>query len=131
LTPGQKDRVFQDRERFVWSSVPSEITQRALPRNRTSAPLRPSLEMPLNDLRTPMEAIEHAMKSWNGAELFYREWLPQRRADKALLLFHRGHEHSGRWQKTVESLGLEDVAVFAWDARGHVQSPGTRGGAQN
>ena len=60
------------------------------------------------------------MTSWDGAELFYRAWLPNdKKVEKALLLFHRGHEHSGRWQGTVDSLSLEDVAVFAWDARGH------------
>src|SRR5262249_28186283 len=55
--------------------------------------------------------------------------LPERPATKALLLFHRGHEHSGRWQETVAALGLEDVAVFAWDQRGHGRSPGERGSA--
>ena len=48
-----------------------------------------------------------------------------------MILFHRGHEHSGRWQETVELLALEDVAVFAWDARGHGRSPGERGSAEN
>jgi alpha-beta hydrolase superfamily lysophospholipase/SAM-dependent methyltransferase len=78
-----------------------------------------------------MEATEHAMTSWDGAELFYRSWIPAKAIDKALLLFHRGHEHSGRWQETIESLGLDDVAVFAWDARGHGRSPGERGAARN
>ncbi|MGH8093075.1 MAG: bifunctional alpha/beta hydrolase/class I SAM-dependent methyltransferase [Chthoniobacterales bacterium] len=78
-----------------------------------------------------MEEREDTMSSWDGAELFYRAWLPVgKKAEKALLLFHRGHEHSGRWQETVESLGLEDVAVFAWDARGHGRSPGERGAAR-
>ncbi|PYJ23206.1 MAG: hypothetical protein DME99_03595, partial [Verrucomicrobia bacterium] len=78
-----------------------------------------------------MEATEHAMTSWDGAELFYRAWIPRENTDKAILLFHRGHEHSGRWQQTVDLLGLEDIAVFAWDARGHGQSPGERGAANN
>src|SRR6266496_3780007 len=78
-----------------------------------------------------MEAIEQAMKSWDGAELFYRGWIPHEATDKALLLFHRGHEHSGRWQETVDLLALKDIAVFAWDARGHGRSPGERGAANN
>ncbi len=78
-----------------------------------------------------MEATEHAMTSWDGAELFYRAWIPREATDKAILLFHRGHEHSRRWQQTVESLGLQDIAVFAWDARGHGRSPGERGAANN
>src|SRR6058998_919386 len=78
-----------------------------------------------------MEAIEQAMKSWDGAELFYRGWIPHEATDKAILLFHRGHEHSGRWQETVDLLALTDIAVFAWDARGHGRSPGERGAANN
>lgn len=78
-----------------------------------------------------MNPTEHTFKSWDGIELFYRAWLPKKPARKALLLFHRGHEHSGRWQETVEGLALEDVAVFAWDARGHGRSPGERGSAEN
>ena len=67
--------------------------------------------------------------SFDGKELFYRAWLPQQRATRAIVLFHRGHEHSGRWQEFVEQLGMADVAVFAWDARGHGRSPGERGWA--
>src|ERR1700730_13226841 len=67
----------------------------------------------------------------DGTELFYRAWLPEKPTTKALLLFHRGHEHSGRWQETVIALGLEAVTVFAWDQRGHGRSPGERGSAPN
>jgi alpha-beta hydrolase superfamily lysophospholipase/SAM-dependent methyltransferase len=69
--------------------------------------------------------------SWDGAQLFYRSWVPERPTTKALLLFHRGHEHSGRWSEFVEMLGLDDVAVFAWDARGHGRSDGERGAAES
>ena len=78
-----------------------------------------------------MISTEHTMQSFDGTELFYRSWIPEKPTDKALLLFHRGHEHSGRWQEVVELLALDDVAVFAWDARGHGRSPGPRGGAEN
>ena len=74
---------------------------------------------------------EQTMRLPDSSELFYRAWIPERATDKALLLFHRGHEHSGRWQETVEALGLDDVAVFAWDQRGHGRSPGERGSAAN
>ncbi len=78
-----------------------------------------------------MKATEQTFKTWDGTELFYRAWLPLQPAGKALLLFHRGHEHSARWQETVEALALDGVAVFAWDARGHGRSPGERGAAEN
>jgi alpha-beta hydrolase superfamily lysophospholipase/SAM-dependent methyltransferase len=78
-----------------------------------------------------MQATEHTMKTWDGVGLFYREWQSPKATNKALLLFHRGHEHSARWQETVDRLALEDVSVFAWDARGHGRSPGERGSAEN
>ena len=79
-----------------------------------------------------MKVTEHSFTSWDGASLFYRAWLPAGPATRAVLLFHRGHEHSGRWQQTVEALALDDhTAVFAWDARGHGRSPGERGAAEN
>jgi alpha-beta hydrolase superfamily lysophospholipase len=77
------------------------------------------------------QATEHVMTTGDGGELFYRVWQPAVPTNKALLLFHRGHEHSGRFQDFVEELGLEDVAVIAWDARGHGKSPGERGYADN
>src|SRR2546423_2936217 len=78
-----------------------------------------------------MQAVEQTMSSWDGAQLFYRAWMPEAPAQKALLLFHRGHEHSGRWSEFVELLGLDDVTIVAWDARGHGRSDGERGAADN
>src|ERR1041385_8381621 len=78
-----------------------------------------------------MERVERTFASWDGAELFFRAWIPNDSTNKALLLFHRGHEHSGRWQETVDSLGFDGVAIFAWDARGHGRSPGERGAAKS
>src|SRR5687768_6467851 len=61
--------------------------------------------------------VELTFRSWDGANLFYRAWLPRRPATRAVVLLHRGHEHSGRLIDAVESLGLhhDDTAVFAWD----------------
>ena len=70
---------------------------------------------------------EHTLKLPDGTEMFYRAWLPETPTEKALVIFHRGHEHSGRVQDIVEALNLPDVAVFAWDARGHGKTPGERG----
>jgi alpha-beta hydrolase superfamily lysophospholipase len=79
--------------------------------------------------QTVLSPGEHTLTLRDGTELFYRAWLPEQPTTKALLLFHRGHEHSGRWRETVAALGLEDVAVFAWDQRGHGRSAGERGSA--
>ncbi|MFO0809802.1 MAG: bifunctional alpha/beta hydrolase/class I SAM-dependent methyltransferase [Gemmataceae bacterium] len=75
--------------------------------------------------------LEKTLRLRDGADLFYRAWLPAKPANKAMLLFHRGHEHSGRWQETVEALNLPDWAIFAWDQRGHGRSSGDRGDAPN
>lgn len=83
----------------------------------------------LTEAPAAVRQSERQLTLRDGAELFYRAWLPQTPTTKALLLFHRGHEHSGRWQETVAALGLDDVAVFAWDQRGHGRSSGERGSA--
>ncbi len=64
----------------------------------------------------------------DGTSLFYR-YRPAAdgSADKAIVLFHRGHEHSGRMMFVADELGFDDFAYFAWDARGHGHSPGERG----
>lgn len=64
----------------------------------------------------------------DGTELFYRHWPADGgKPDKIIILFHRGHEHSGRLQHIVDELALPDVPMYAWDARGHGHSPGDRG----
>jgi alpha-beta hydrolase superfamily lysophospholipase len=69
----------------------------------------------------------HSMTLADGTELVYRAWIPPAPTRKALVIFHRGHEHSGRLEDVVRELCLDDVAVFAWDARGHGRSSGPRG----
>jgi alpha-beta hydrolase superfamily lysophospholipase len=73
--------------------------------------------------------------SHDGVKLAYRVWQPSSKAPtRGVLLFHRGHEHGGRWEQTVADLqagGLGDTAFFAWDQRGHGQSPGERGDAKS
>ncbi len=74
---------------------------------------------------------ESTMTSWDGAELFYRAWLPRKPFSNAVVLFHGGHEHSGRFQDLVDRLALSDFGIFAWDARGHGHTPGVRGDANH
>lgn len=63
----------------------------------------------------------------DGTRLFYRSWAPVRPCNKALIFLHRGHEHSGRIGQQVREFGLGDFRAFAWDMRGHGNSPGSRG----
>ncbi len=73
-------------------------------------------------------AQERRFTTHDGTVLFYRYW-PAKvpKADQAIVLFHRGHEHSGRLQHIVDELGLDELPMYAWDARGHGRSPGERG----
>lgn len=64
----------------------------------------------------------------NGLSLHYKTWNVQG-ATRALILLHRGHEHADRWDTVVPSLAMPDTAIYAWEARGHGQSPGRRGHA--
>ena len=74
-----------------------------------------------------VESNEYSMTLDDGLRLFYRAWIPAEPTRKAMIIFHRGHEHSGRLEDVVRSLGLTGIAVFAWDARGHGRSGGPRG----
>ncbi|MHA7847988.1 bifunctional alpha/beta hydrolase/class I SAM-dependent methyltransferase [Serratia sp. D1N4] len=76
--------------------------------------------------RTP---DEKSFLTSDHTELFYRHWpaLENGAQPKVIVLFHRGHEHSGRLQHIVDELAMPDTAFYAWDARGHGRSPGQRG----
>ena len=80
------------------------------------------------DVFTQRTVEECTFRASDETELFYRHWpVVAGRPRGAVVLLHRGHEHSGRMAFLVEELGLADFAFFAWDARGHGRSPGARG----
>jgi alpha-beta hydrolase superfamily lysophospholipase len=79
----------------------------------------------------PLRESQHTMMTWDGVELFYRAWRPPHSTERAIILFHRGHEHSGRWHDVVKKLDLSGFSYFAWDARGHGRSSGERGYAED
>lgn len=76
--------------------------------------------------RTPEE---RQFRTHDGVDLFYRHWPAQGSGEKrkAIVLFHRGHEHGARMAHLVDELDLPGFDCFAWDARGHGRSPGQRG----
>lgn len=69
--------------------------------------------------------------SHDGAMLHYRHWPAAQPSGRALVLFHRGHEHGGRLQHVVDELDMPGLDIFAWDARGHGLNEGPRGYAPN
>ncbi len=56
------------------------------------------------------EQQAHTFSTHDGVELFYRHWPATSPADgeprQAIVLFHRGHEHSGRIAHLVDELNL-------------------------
>ena len=77
-------------------------------------------------VESPVRApAERSFRTRDGVDLFYRHWPGT--GPRAVLLIHRGHEHSGRLAHLVEELDLPEVSFFAWDARAH----GRSGGAQD
>ncbi|ECG8259787.1 alpha/beta fold hydrolase [Salmonella bongori] len=80
----------------------------------------------MHHTRTPDERY---FLTGDNTELFYRYWPPLSvsATPKVIVLFHRGHEHSGRLQHIVDELAMPEAIFYAWDARGHGHSPGQRG----
>jgi len=76
---------------------------------------------------------ENFFDTFDGTKLFYRAWSPANSSGerRAVVMFHRGHEHSGRLSHLVTELELHDFTFFAWDQRGHGRSPGVRGYAES
>ena len=91
-------------------------------------------------MSSPRSCQERHFDSHDGVALFYRHWptgaaiadgasgraMP-RPTSRAIVLVHRGHEHSGRMAHLADELDLPDFDIFAYDMRGHGRSPGTRG----
>ncbi len=82
----------------------------------------------MNHITTQRLCEERHFTTHDDQTLFYRHWPATTNKPKgAIVLFHRGHEHSGRMAHIVDELNMPEYAVFAWDARGHGRSPGERG----
>jgi alpha-beta hydrolase superfamily lysophospholipase/SAM-dependent methyltransferase len=78
-------------------------------------------------MTTARPVSEHHFETHDGVSLFYRHWPAVGTPRGAVVMFHRGHEHSGRIAHLADELNLPDFDFFAWDARGHGHSPGARG----
>jgi alpha-beta hydrolase superfamily lysophospholipase len=76
---------------------------------------------------TLRQSTEQSFATHDGEQLFYRHWPATEARRGAIVLFHRGHEHSARMAHLVDELNLPGFDFFAWDARGHGKSPGPRG----
>ena len=61
--------------------------------------------------------------TYDGSRLFFRKWLPREPSGRVICLLHRGHEHSGRLEHIATHPDLAEYTIYAYDYRGHGQSP--------
>lgn len=75
---------------------------------------------------------EYSFQTSDGCEIHFRHWPTENPwPERAIVLFHRGHEHGGRMAHLVDELDLPARDFFAWDARGLGKSGGDRGYAES
>jgi alpha-beta hydrolase superfamily lysophospholipase len=80
-------------------------------------------------METKRQHTEHTFTSHDGQVIFYRNWkqTTENLAKRAIVILHRGHEHSGRIEHIVNELKMDDTPFLAWDIRGCGRTEGTRG----
>ena len=74
-----------------------------------------------------MRHDEGEFQAHSDTRLFCQSWIATENPVCALILVHGFGEHSGRYPYFVERLCAANIAVFAFDLRGHGQSDGRRG----
>ncbi len=77
-----------------------------------------------NYIDMTIEEFELASK---GAKLHCQAWLPEQEPQVIICLIHGLSEHIGRYEEFAEFFTSQQIAVFAYDLRGHGKSPGKRG----
>jgi len=68
---------------------------------------------------------ECSFQTHDGVKIFFRHWRGS--GDQAVVLIHRGHEHSGRMAHVLDELDLPEFSFFALDVRAHGRSGGEQG----
>ena len=74
---------------------------------------------------TSAEGTHHFFESWDGSELYYREFQPEKKKG-ALVVLHGLAEHSGRYRFFWDYFVRRGWAIYLMDQRGHGRSPGSR-----
>ncbi len=78
----------------------------------------------------PRVQEERFFLTHDGVRILFRHWPRSGNStarDHAVVLLHRGHEHSDRMAHVVDELDLQDTSFFAWDMRAHGRSGGEQG----
>ena len=74
-----------------------------------------------------MQSSEGTFQGDAGLELYYQSWHPADQPKAVLVVIHGVAEHSDRYLNVVDNLVPSGYAIYAYDQRGHGQSPGQRG----
>lgn len=73
-----------------------------------------------------MKHKEGHFKGYKDFNIYYQQWLPEKKAKAVLLIAHGFAEHSGRYMNVVDYFVPKGYAVYALDHRGHGRSDGER-----
>lgn len=76
-----------------------------------------------------MNETTFTFQTFDGLTLYGREWRPLDRVEAVVGLIHGLGEHCGRYAHLAERFGKEEIALIAFDLRGHGRSAGKRGDA--
>jgi alpha-beta hydrolase superfamily lysophospholipase len=74
-----------------------------------------------------MQSSEGTFQGDAGLELYYQSWHPTGQSKAVLVIIHGVAEHSNRYSNLVDNLLPGNIAIYAYDQRGHGKSPGQRG----
>ena len=74
-----------------------------------------------------MRHTKHNLQTADGLQLFAQSWEPDSEPEAVVFLIHGLGEHSGRYNHVAEQFNRADIALTAFDLRGHGRSDGIRG----
>ncbi len=74
-----------------------------------------------------MQHCEFDFEGMNGISLYSQRWLPEVHPRAILAIVHGIGEHSGRYMNIVNHMVSNGIGVYAYDLRGHGNSPGQSG----
>lgn len=76
-----------------------------------------------------MKETTFTFQTFDGLTLLGREWRPEERTRAVVGLIHGLGEHCSRYSHVAERFAKEQIALVAFDLRGHGRSEGQRGDA--
>ncbi|MEM9266773.1 MAG: alpha/beta fold hydrolase [Cyanobacteria bacterium P01_F01_bin.13] len=93
-------------------------------------PVLDSFQQRLAQLKWKTITVQHQdgmFTASGGLSLYYQSWLPTSTVKATVILIHGLGGHSSLFQNVVKALIPDGYALYAYDLRGHGQSPGQRG----